>query len=138
MSERFETPHLHWQLRIRPGDAPPWGEIAAGLDDLEQSIRTIILTPPGSVPLEPEKFCAALDYIDRPPAVAIPAITREIWDALSRYEPRITLAEPVQVKMLEFHRFRAVIHWRPTADVLAEIRRTEVILAAGEDGRAAA
>ena len=132
MSERFQTPHLHWQLRVRPGAVPPWGEIAAGLDDLEQSIRTIILTPPGSVPLEPEKFCAALDYIDRPPAVAIPAITREIFDALSRFEPRIELVEPVQVEMLAFHHFRAVITWRPRADVLADIIRTEVILSREE------
>ncbi len=132
MSERFQTPHLHWQLRVRPGAVPPWGEIAAGLDDLEQSIRTIILTPPGSVPLEPEKFCAALDYIDRPPAVAIPAITREIFDALTRFEPRIELAEPVQVEMLAFNHFRAVITWRPRADVLADIIRTEVILSREE------
>ena len=132
MSERFQTPHLHWQLRVRPGAVPPWGEIAAGLDDLEQSIRTIILTPPGSVPLEPEKFCSALDYIDRPPAVAIPAITRETFDALTRFEPRIELAEPVQVEMLAFHHFRAVITWRPRADVLADIIRTEVILSREE------
>ncbi len=132
MTERFETSHLHWQLRIRLGPMPPWDEIAAGLDDLEQSIRTIILTPPRSVPLEPEKFCAALDYIDRPPAVAIPMITREIFDALSRWEPRIELVEPVQVEMLEFHHFRAIIKWRPKADVLAEIVRTEVILSTGE------
>jgi len=136
MSERFDTPHLHWQLRVRPGAAAPWSEIAAGLDDLEQSIRTIVLTPPGSVPLEPEKFCAALDYIDRPPAVAIPMISREIFDALVKWEPRIELAEPVRVEMLAPHHFRAVIAWRPRADVLADIIRTEVELAAG--GRMAA
>ena len=136
MSERFDTPHLHWQLRVRPGAEAPWGEIAAGLDDLEQSIRTIVLTPPGSVPLEPEKFCAALDYIDRPPAVAIPMISRAIFDALSRFELRIELAEPVQVEMLAPHYFRAVIAWRPRADVLADIIRTEIELAAG--GRMAA
>ena len=136
MSERFHTPHLHWQLRVRPGAAAPWGGIAAGLDDLEQSIRTIILTPPGSVPLEPEKFCAALDYIDRPPAVAIPMISREIFDALSRFEPRIELAGPVEVNMLAPHHFRAAISWRPRADVLADIVRTEITLAA--DGRLAA
>jgi len=132
MTERFTTPHLHWQLRIRPGATPPWGEIAAGYDDLEQSIRTIILTPPGSVPLEPEKFCAALDYIDRPPAVAIPAISREIFDALSRWEPRIELAEPVRVEMVAFEHFRATILWRARADVQADIRRTEVDLATRE------
>ena len=137
MSERFHTSHLHWQLRVRLGAEAPWGEIAAGLDDLEQSIRTIALTPPGSVPLAPEKFCAALDYIDRPPAVAIPMISREIFDALSRFEPRIELAGPAQVEMLAPHHFRAVISWRPKADVLAEIVRTEVILA-GNDGRLAA
>ena len=136
MSERFHTPHLHWQLRVRPGTEAPWGEIAAGLDDLEQSIRTIVLTPPGSVPLEPEKFCAALDYIDRPPAVAIPMISREIFDVLVKWEPRIELAEPVRVEMVVPHHFRAVIAWRPRADVLADIIRTEVELAAG--GRMAA
>lgn len=76
--------NLHWQLRVSPGPIAAWGEAVTGIEDLEQAIRIICLTPKLSVPTEPEKFCDALEFIDRPPAIAIPRISQAIWDGLTR------------------------------------------------------
>lgn len=122
-----QVSHLHWQHKVSRGAQPAWNEIVVGYEDLEQCIGTIVLTPKLSVPTEPEKFCDALNYIDRPPAIAIPNITREIWDALSRWEPRIVLIE-VRVEQLAFEHFKAFIDWRPVEDIAAEIRHTQIQL----------
>ena len=125
--DRHQIPFLHWQHRVVPGADAAWGEIVSGYDDIDQAIRIIVLTPKGTVPTEPEKFCDALSYIDRPPAIAIPGITREVWDALTRWEPRIVV-DRVTVTAVAFHHFRVPIFWRAREDVAAEIRLTEVDL----------
>jgi phage baseplate assembly protein W len=119
--------HLHWQHNVQLGGIAAWNTLVVGLDDLHQAIRIIVLTPKLSVPTEPEKFCDALDYIDRPPAIAIPNITREIWDALAKWEPRIVV-ETVEVTQLAFEHFKAKIQWRPVEAVLSEIQQTDIIL----------
>ena len=118
---------LHWQIKLAQGEDAPWNEAAVGLDDLAQSMRIICLTPTLSVPTEPEQFCNALSYIDRHPAEAIPGISKEIWEGIERWEPRIIL-ESVEVEHVGFEHFTAVISWRPRSDVLDEIQRTEVDL----------
>ncbi|MBO9421697.1 baseplate [Labrenzia sp. R4_2] len=119
--------NLHWQLRVSPGPVAAWDEAVTGIEDLEQAIRIICLTPKLSVPTEPEKFCDALEFIDRPPAIAIPRISQEIWDGLTRWEPRIAV-EKVEVDPVAFHHFKVPIFWRPREDVLSDIRRTVVEL----------
>lgn len=119
--------HLHWQHRVSPGPKADWGAAVRGIADLEQSIRIICLTPKLSVPTEPEKFCNAFDYIDRPPAIAIPRISQEIWDALAKWEPRIVV-ERVEVEAVAFHHFRAPVFWRPREDVIGELLQTDVEL----------
>lgn len=118
---------LHWQHRVQPGPAGAWGTVVTGIDDLEQAIRIIALTPRLSVPTEPDKFCDALAFIDRPPAIAIPRIAQEIFDSLTRWEPRLKV-ERVEVEALAFHHFKVPVFWRPREDVLADLRRTDVIL----------
>lgn len=122
-----QVSHLHWQHKVQPGALAAWGELAVGLEDLEQCMRTIALTPKLSVPTEPEQFCDAINYIDRPPAVAIPNVTRELWDALARWEPRIILHE-IHVSQIAFEHFKARIDWRPVEDVASEIRQTVIDL----------
>ena len=123
-----QVDHLHWQHKISRGKEPAaWDEIVVGLADIEQALHIIVLTPKRSVPTEPEKFCDALDYIDRPPAIAVPNITREIWDALAAWEPRITIKE-VQVVQVAFEHFRALISWQPVEAVLDEIQQTSIEL----------
>lgn len=123
----FQTDHLHWQHKIQLGPVAAWGEIVTGIEDIEQCIQIICLTPKFSVPTEPDKFCDALLYIDRPAPVAIPIITQKTWDALTIHEPRIVV-ERVEVTELSFEHFSMPIFWRPREDVLGDIRRTEVFL----------
>ncbi|MDD7908647.1 phage baseplate protein [Pseudovibrio exalbescens] len=118
---------LHWQIRLAQEDDAPWNEAAIGLDDLAQSIRLICLTPKLSVPTEPEQFCDALSYVDRVPAEAIPGISKEVWEGISRWEPRVLL-DRVDVAQAGFAYFTASIYWRPRSDVLAELQRTDVDL----------
>jgi len=122
-----QVEHLHWQHRVQPGAVAAWGEIVTGIADIEQSIQIICLTPKLSVPTEPDKFCDALNYIDRPAPVAIPRITREIFDALVQHEPRIVV-DRVEVEAIGFEHFLVPVFWRPREDVLGEIRRTNIIL----------
>ncbi|SNY91463.1 hypothetical protein SAMN04515647_1684 [Cohaesibacter sp. ES.047] len=119
--------YLHWQHKVTLGANAAWGEIAVGLDDLHQAVRIIVLTPKRSVPTEPEKFCDALDYIDRPPAVAIPAIKRAVWDAITLWEPRIVL-DGIEAEMVDLAHYAITISWHPVEGVLKEIQRTKVLL----------
>ena len=123
----FQTDQLHWQHKIQLGPVASWGEIVTGIEDIEQCMQVICLTPKLSVPTEPDKFCDALLYIDRPAPVAIPIITREIWDSLAEWEPRIVV-ERVEVQEKSFEHFAVPIFWRPREDVLSDIRRTEIFL----------
>jgi len=122
--DRRSITHLHWQLALDRSRLAS-GEVVVGLDDLEQEIRSLILTPKGSVPLNPEKGCDLAPYVDRPPAVGVPAMTREVWTALTTWCKRIVV-EDVQVTMVAFHHFSIPVFWRPVESIADEIRRTEV------------
>lgn len=132
MLDRRAIPYLHWQARLgrgKPLDAAPWGEIVHGLDDVEQAIMTVVLTEKGSVPGQPEKCCRLAPYIDRRPDTAIPAIAREIFDALTIWEPRIVV-DRVFITRVDFAQWSFPVFWRLRADVTRELRRTVVWLSA--------
>jgi phage baseplate assembly protein W len=67
------------------------GEIVEGLDDVAQCVRIILTTPRGSDPLRPTFGADLWQYIDYPIDAAIPAIVREISEAITLWEPRIIL-----------------------------------------------
>lgn len=119
-------PYRHWQLALgRNRDA--LGEIVHGLDDVNQAIATIILTEKGSVPTQPEKCTRLAPFIDRRPDHAIPNITREIFDALRIWEPRIVV-ERVAITPVDFAHWRFPVFWRLASDATREIRQTVTIL----------
>jgi len=126
MLDRRTIPYLHWQPRIGRR-APAFGEIVSALDDIEQSIMTIALTEKGSVPTQPEKCTELQPYLDRRPAYAIPYITRELFDAITLWEPRV-IVDQVKVTPEDFEHFRFPVFWYPRGDVLREIRRTVIVL----------
>lgn len=140
MQDKNDIPFAHWSLKVgrrrSPAETPPafWGEIVTAVDDLDQAISNLILTPLGSVPTEPEKGCDLLPYIDRPMPEAIANVTRAIWDAISIWEPRIVLQD-VQVYEVEFARLVAEIYWRPQGSVLDDLRTTRVPLAGATSER---
>lgn len=132
----------HWSHKVGRADpvtgtVPPiYGVIVTAVDDLHQSISNLILTPLGSVPTEPEKGCDLTPYIDRHADIAIPNVTRVVWDALTMWEPRIALQE-VRVEQVGVAHFTCKILWRPSESVLDDLRVTEVAVGADLDRRAA-
>lgn len=67
------------------------GEVVQGIADIEQCILIIFTTPLGSDPLRPTFGADLWKYIDRPIARSLPAIVREVTDAITLWEPRIVL-----------------------------------------------
>ncbi len=56
-------------------------------EEIAQNVRTIILTPRYSVPLD-RRFGIDAEFLDRPTPKAITQIKAEIFQAVRRYEPR--------------------------------------------------
>lgn len=130
MLDRRDIGYLHWQPRLGrglSGALAPIGDIVVGLDDVEQSIMTIALTEKGSVPGQPEKCTRLAPYIDRRPEIAIPNITREIFDAITIWEPRVVV-DRVAIAREDFAQWSFPVFWRLRADVAREIRRTVIRL----------
>jgi len=67
------------------------GSVVQGIDDVRQCIAIILNTPKGSDPLRPTFGADLWQYIDFPVNAAIPAIVREITDAITLWEPRVKL-----------------------------------------------
>lgn len=126
MLDRSSITHVHWQLALGQ-TVPAGGGIVTGFDDIAQEMRTIILTPIGSVPCNPLKGCDLAPYIDRPPAEALPLVCREIWLAISRWVTRIE-PQPVEARAIGFAHFAITVPWRVKGEVAAEINRTELAL----------
>lgn len=126
VTDHRTIPYVHWQPRIGRR-APAFGEIVHGLDDVEQSIATIVLTEKGTVPGQPEKCCRLQPYIDRRPDYAIPYITREIHEAVAIWEPRV-IVERVDVSREDFEAWRYPVWYRLAADLTREVRRIVVDL----------
>ena len=122
--DRRSITHLHWQLALDRSRLAA-GEVVVGLADLEQEIRSLILTPKGSVPLNPEMGSDLAPYIDRPPAVGVPAMTREVWAARTTWCKRIVV-EDGPVTMVAFHHFAIPVFRRPVEGIADDGRRTEV------------
>ncbi|MFC2254877.1 phage baseplate protein [Labrys portucalensis] len=79
------------------------------------------------MPTAPEKCCRIQPYVDRRPDYAIPYITREIWDALAIWEPRI-IVDRVAITPEDFGHWRFSVFWHLRSDVAREVLRTDVIL----------
>lgn len=126
MFKKTEIRHVHWQLRAGTTD-PASGAIVTDYDDIDQEIRTIILTPIGSVPCNPLKGCNLLPYIDRPPEVAIPRLCREVWDAVATWVTRIEVLR-VTGRALGFAHWGITVPWRVRDGVAEEIRETNIAL----------
>lgn len=124
-----EIRHIHWQLRAGETD-PASSAIVTGYEDIDQEIRTIILTPIGSVPCNPLKGCNLLPYIDKPPEIAIPRLCHEIWDAVSTWVTRIEV-QTVTGRAVAPWQFAITVPWKVRDEVAAEIRTTAVAISGG-------
>lgn len=126
MVQKSEIKHVHWQLA--DGQIEPCGgDIATGFADIHACIRRIILTPVGSVPINPLKGCDLLPAFDKPPEIAIPLICRAVWDALKIWEPRIE-CDKVSAEAISFYQFKIMAPWRVKGVIAVEIQQTELAL----------
>jgi len=82
-----------WSLKLDTvfGDGSGIGNVAQGIADIEQCLVIIFTTPLGSDPLRPTFGADLWKYIDRPINRSLPAIVREVTDAITWWEPRIQL-----------------------------------------------
>ncbi|MEX2155124.1 MAG: GPW/gp25 family protein [Gemmatimonadaceae bacterium] len=80
---------------IRVADwQPALGEIGAiveGLADIDQCIRTILLTPKGTLPHQPDFGSDVWRFLDWPIDQARPHLVRAVVEAVARWEPRVEL-----------------------------------------------
>ena len=132
MIDKDTITHRHWSLEVGRADpetgiAPPtYGDIVVAVDDLSQSITNLVLTPKGSVPTEPLKGVDMLGAIDRHPDIGIPYLTRDIWDAIRIWEPRV-IVRKVDVLTVAFSHFACRVFWQPVQSVIDDIQMTEVV-----------
>lgn len=123
MLDRSDIRPVHWQMKRTDNEAV-LGEIAAELDDLVQEIRQCILTPPRSVPLNPEKGCDLEQFKDRPLDVRQLFVVAEVRSALDRDVPRIN----VQAVVAEttFTSISIVVTWSPLESIADEFIETRI------------
>ena len=65
------------------------GDVVEQLQDIEQCIRIIVLSPKGSDPHRPDFGCDAWRYLDRPADTGFADIIREVIQAIRAWEPRV-------------------------------------------------
>ena len=82
-----------WSLALDTPNQPGsgLGQVMQGIADVNQCIQIILTTPKGSDPLRPTFGADLWQFIDYPIDAAIPAIVREVTEAITLWEPRVTL-----------------------------------------------
>jgi len=98
-----------YALKLDP-DSGTLKQIDNLIEDIEQSIEVILLTPKGAKIFEPDFGSELLSYLDRPAPRYIPKIVAEVWKAIQRWEPRVNLLK-VEVKpyFTESYKFEVVL-----------------------------
>src|SRR6202521_3686111 len=91
-----------WSLELDATGEPGSGigNVVEGLSDVNQCIQIILTTPKGSDPLRPTFGADVFRYIDAPISAAIPAIVREVTEAITRWEPRVTVISIIATPVL--------------------------------------
>jgi uncharacterized protein len=77
---------VDWQFRLSV-----LGDVVEGADDVAQCIRTILMTPKGTVPHAPDFGSNLHLYLDWPLQSGRPQIIRETIDAIAANEPRVKI-----------------------------------------------
>ena len=93
MGEEFVGSGWAFPMRV-----DPTGKIALvdGTEEIEESIRLILMTAPGERPMRPEFGCAVHDYVFAPADASTAGdIAYVVRVALNRWEPRVDLVDVV-------------------------------------------
>lgn len=68
--------------------------------DIEQALTVLLFTRPGERIYDPLYGCEVLNLLDRPVAVAQTMLV-SVYDAVTRYEPRVTLLMPMTIPAID-------------------------------------
>jgi phage baseplate assembly protein W len=79
----------------QPAPGTGIGNVVQGVADINQAIAIILSSPQGCDPLRPLFACNLWQWIDAPINVARPHLVREIFEAITRWEPRVQLLSVV-------------------------------------------
>lgn len=82
-----EITYVDWQFKLNEV-----GSVSEGVDDINQCIALILLTPKGSVPHRPTFGSNIYKYVDYPVNIAKANIIRETIDAINEWETRISVS----------------------------------------------
>ena len=85
----------NWQISL----SNP-GEVVTDMDDIAQCVYIILTTIKGSDPLRPTFGSDVYRYIDRPMNKVEPMLVYEVYDAVERWEKRITVKR-VRIKSVD-------------------------------------
>lgn len=82
-----------WSMRLDalPGDG--LGEVVEDFDDVNQCLRIIMTTQPGTDPLRPTFATDVLGFIDKPITFMRPHAVRDVTAAIARWEPRVIVTK---------------------------------------------
>jgi len=119
MTNLNEITYIDWQCKLNT-----IGEVAEGIDDINQCIAIILTTKKGSVPHRPTFGSNIYKFIDYPVNEAAPNIIREATDAITIWETRISIKS---IKV-EIDKTNIVIKVEWTLNKTNSIKTTEVKL----------
>lgn len=104
---------LYWQPAL-----DELGGIVEDEHDVHQAFTIILMTRKGEVPHRPEFGTDLWRHLDQPTPTAIPAIVREVFTALTRWEPRARIKSVIPNLVLDERerqrgaRVKLGIHWQ--------------------------
>jgi phage baseplate assembly protein W len=99
------------------------GERVEGLDEIEQSLRTVLTTPIDSVPSRPGFGSKLFELVDEPVNLVRPKVVKEVVRACAVSEPRLRVVSVEQTFGDDGH-LEVEIEWHPTSDPAATRRTT--------------
>jgi len=119
MTKLNDITYVDWQFKLNGV-----GDVAEGIEDINQCIATILNTPKGSDPHRPTFGSDILKYVDYPINIAKANIIRETIDAITLWENRIS----VNLVVVEFENQRIKVKVQWTLKGSNNVNSTEVLL----------
>lgn len=122
-------------LDLRTLDAAYWqpkvgelGAVVTGLDDINQCILTILLTPKGSDPLRPDFALNIFDYVDKPVNTVRAPLVRDVIAAITKWEQRVAVEAVTLEPQADLAGFILSVTWSLTGGVNQEPPVTTSVL----------
>lgn len=120
---------------VRTIDAAFWqpqvgvlGEIVEDIDDINQCILTILLTPKRSDPLRPDFALNIWAYVDKPINVIRAPLVRDVIEAIQKYERRAKIIKTEITPAEDYAGFTLSVTWVPSGSDNSDTPTTTSVL----------